>query len=236
MKSRSAAVVVIGLLVVSAVAVGQDAPGTTTELKDLKAKASYSIGIGWGRNIKNLSADVDVDIIAKGIKDGIAGGKMLLTEEQIAAALQAYQQQLNAKMAEAAKAVGEKNKKEGEAFLAENKKKPGVVALPSGLQYKEIKAGTGKTPKATDTVSTHYKGTLIDGTEFDSSYKRGQPASFPVNGVIPGWTEALQKMKVGAKWQLFIPSELAYGENPQPGSPIGPNSVLLFDIELLGVQ
>ena len=236
MKSRSAAVVVIGLLVVSAVAVGQDAPGTTTELKDLKAKASYSIGIGIGKNIRNMTADVDVDIIAKGIKDGIAGGKMLLTEEQIAAALQAYQQQLNAKMAEAAKAVGEKNKKEGEAFLAENKKKPGVVALPSGLQYKEIKAGTGKTPKATDTVSTHYKGTLIDGTEFDSSYKRGQPASFPVNGVIPGWTEALQKMKVGAKWQLFIPSELAYGENPQPGSPIGPNSVLLFDIELLGVQ
>ena len=236
MKSRSAAVVVIGLLVVSAVAVGQDAPGTTTELKDLKAKASYSIGIGIGKNIRNMTADVDVDIIAKGIKDGIAGGKMLLTEEQIAAALQAYQQQLNVKMAEAAKAVGEKNKKEGEAFLAENKKKPGVVALPSGLQYKEIKAGTGKTPKATDTVSTHYKGTLIDGTEFDSSYKRGQPASFPVNGVIPGWTEALQKMKVGAKWQLFIPSELAYGENPQPGSPIGPNSVLLFDIELLGVQ
>jgi FKBP-type peptidyl-prolyl cis-trans isomerase FklB len=236
MKSRSAAVVVIGLLVVSAVAVGQDAPGTTTELKDLKAKASYSIGIGIGKNIRNMTADVDVDIIAKGIKDGIAGGKMLLTEEQIAAALQAYQQQLNVKMAEAAKAVGEKNKKEGEAFLAENKKKPGVVALPSGLQYKEIKAGTGKTPKASDTVSTHYKGTLIDGTEFDSSYKRGQPASFPVNGVIPGWTEALQKMKVGAKWQLFIPSELAYGENPQPGSPIGPNSVLLFDIELLGVQ
>lgn len=236
MKSRSVAVVLIGLLVVSAVAVGQDAPGTTTELKDLKAKASYSIGIGLGKNIKNMTADVDVDLIAKGIKDGIAGGKMLLTDEQIAAALQSFQQQLNVKMAEAAKGAGEKNKKEGEAFLAENKKKPGVVALPSGLQYKEIKAGTGKTPKATDTVSTHYKGTLLDGTEFDSSYKRGQPASFPVNGVIPGWTEALQKMKVGSKWQLFIPSELAYGENPQPGSPIGPNSVLVFDIELLGVQ
>jgi FKBP-type peptidyl-prolyl cis-trans isomerase FklB len=236
MKPRSLAVLgVAGLLAVSALAVGQDKPDAT-ELKDLKAKASYSIGIGLGQNIRNMTADVDVDLIAKGIRDGMAGGKYLLTEEQIKAALQEYQEQLNAKHAIAAKAIGEKNKKEGEAFLAENKKKPGVVALPSGLQYKELAAGTGKTPKATDTVSTHYKGTLINGTEFDSSYKRGQPASFPVNGVIPGWTEALQKMKVGSKWQLFIPGELAYGENPPPGSPIGPNSVLLFEIQLLGVQ
>jgi FKBP-type peptidyl-prolyl cis-trans isomerase FklB len=133
------------------------------------------------------------------------------------------------------KAQGEKNKKEGEAFLAENKKKEGVKTLPSGLQYKVIKEGTGKSPKATDKVSTHYRGTLIDGTEFDSSYKRGQPATFPVNGVIPGWTEALQLMKVGSKWQLFIPSKLAYGERGAP-PVIGPYSVLIFTVELLAIK
>ena len=146
-----------------------------------------------------------------------------------------FQQQIQAKQMDAARGAADKNKKEGDAFLAANKAKPGVVTLPSGLQYKVIKEGTGQTPKATDTVTTNYRGTLIDGTEFDSSYKRNEPTSFPVNGVIRGWTEALQKMKVGSKWQLFIPADLAYGPNPQPGSPIGPNSVLIFDIELLGI-
>jgi FKBP-type peptidyl-prolyl cis-trans isomerase FklB len=140
----------------------------------------------------------------------------------------AFQKEMIAKL-------GEKNKAEGEAFLAENKKKEGVKTLPSGLQYKVIKAGTGKKPKVTDTVTTHYRGTLMNGTEFDSSYRRGQPVSFQVNGVIPGWTEALQLMEEGAKWQLFIPSNLAYGERGA-GRDIGPNATLVFEIELLSIE
>jgi FKBP-type peptidyl-prolyl cis-trans isomerase FklB len=140
-----------------------------------------------------------------------------------------------AKQQELAKIVGEKNQKEGEAFLAENKKKEGVITLPSGLQYKVIKAGSGNKPKATDTVSVHYQGTLVNGTEFDSSYRRGQPVSFPVNGVIPGWTEALQLMEAGAKWQIVIPSNLAYGDRGA-GPQIGPNATLIFEIELISIQ
>ena len=140
-----------------------------------------------------------------------------------------------AKQQEMAKKLGEKNKAEGEAFLAENKKKEGVITLPSGLQYKVIKAGTGKKPKATDTVTVHYQGTLIDGKEFDSSYRRGQPVTFPVNGVIPGWTEALQLMEEGAKWQIFIPSSLAYGDRGA-GRDIGPHATLIFEIELVSIQ
>jgi FKBP-type peptidyl-prolyl cis-trans isomerase FklB len=147
----------------------------------------------------------------------------------------AFQKEMMAKQQELAKRLGEKNKKEGEAFLSENRKKEGIKALPSGLQYKVVKAGTGKKPKSTDTVTTHYRGTLIDGTEFDSSYRRGQPASFPVSGVIPGWTEALQLMEEGAKWQLFIPPNLAYGERGA-GSQIGPNATLIFEIELISIQ
>jgi FKBP-type peptidyl-prolyl cis-trans isomerase FklB len=147
----------------------------------------------------------------------------------------AFQKEMMAKQQELAKKLGEKNKKEGEAFLSENRKKEGIKALPSGLQYKVVKAGTGKKPKSTDTVTTHYRGTLIDGTEFDSSYRRGQPASFPVSGVIAGWTEALQLMEEGAKWQLFIPPNLAYGERGA-GSQIGPNATLIFEIELISIQ
>jgi FKBP-type peptidyl-prolyl cis-trans isomerase FklB len=140
-----------------------------------------------------------------------------------------------AKQQELAKMAGEKNQKEGEAFLAENKKKEGVITLPSGLQYKVIKAGSGNKPKATDTVTVHYQGTLVNGTEFDSSYRRGQPVSFPVNGVIPGWTEALQLMEAGAKWQIVIPSNLAYGDRGA-GPQIGPNATLIFEIELISIQ
>jgi FKBP-type peptidyl-prolyl cis-trans isomerase FklB len=142
---------------------------------------------------------------------------------------------MTAKQAETMKKLSEKNKADGEKFLAENAKKEGVKTLPSGLQYKEIAPGTGKSPKATDTVTTHYKGTLIDGTEFDSSHKRGQPATFQVSGVIPGWTEALQSMKEGAKWQLFVPSNLAYGERGA-GREIGPNAALIFEVELISVK
>ena len=238
MKSSMVAVVGTGMVVMSALAVGQDATkgSAPAGLKDLRAKASYSLGINIGQNLKKASADVDPDLMLQGLKDGLSGGKTLLTDEQMQEALKAFQQQIQAKQMEAAKSAGEKNKKDGEAFLAANKAKSGVVTLPSGLQYKVIKEGDGKMPKATDTVSTHYKGMLLDGTEFDSSFKHGKPASFPVNGVIAGWTEALQRMKVGSKWQLFIPAELAYRATPPPGSSIGPNSTLIFDIELLGIE
>ena len=145
-------------------------------------------------------------------------------------------QELTAKAEAKSKAEGEKNLKEGKAFLAANAKKDGVKTTATGLQYKVLKSGTGASPQKTDTVKVHYHGTLIDGTVFDSSVQRGEPITFPVSGVIPGWTEALQLMKVGDKWQLFIPSSLAYGELSPPGSKIGPNSTLLFEVELLGIE
>jgi len=200
-------------------------------LKNQKEKVSYIIGMDIGSNLKKQSIDVDPNILAKGMKDALSGEKPLLTEQEIQETMLAFQKEMMAKQAE----IGKKNKAEGEAFLAENKKKEGVKILPSGLQYKVIKAGTGKTPKLTDTVTAHYRGTLINGTEFDSSYKRGQPASFQVSGVIRGWTEALQLMQEGSKWQLFIPSNLAYGE-PGAGRDIGSNATLIFEVELISIQ
>ena len=204
-------------------------------LKNQKDKVSYIIGMEMGKNFKKQSIDIDPDILTRGIKDAISGGKPLLTEQEVQETMATFQKEMMAKQEELAKKLGEKNKKEGEAFLAENKKKEGVKTLPSGLQYKVVKAGTGKKPKLNDTVTTHYRGTLIDGTEFDSSYRRGQPVSFPVAGVIPGWTEALQLMEEGAKWQLFIPPNLAYGERGA-GRDIGPNATLIFEIELISIQ
>jgi FKBP-type peptidyl-prolyl cis-trans isomerase FklB len=204
-------------------------------LKTDKDKVSYSIGLDIGTNFKRQSVDLDAKALAAGIADGLSGGKPLLAEDEVQKVLAEFRQQMGAKAQQAAQQLAEKNQKAGETFLAENKKKKGVVTLPSGLQYHVIKEGTGKIPKASETVTTHYRGTLIDGTEFDSSYKRGEPASFPVNGVIKGWTEALQLMKVGSKWQLFIPASLAYG--PQgAGQLIGPNATLIFEIELLSIK
>jgi FKBP-type peptidyl-prolyl cis-trans isomerase FklB len=204
-------------------------------LKNQKDKVSYSIGVNIGENLKRQSLDVNPDALAQGIKDVLSGSKALMTEEEVKDTLKTFQQELKAKRTEHLKELSEKNKKEGDAFLAENKKKEGVITLPSGLQYKVIKEGTGEKPKITDTVTVNYRGTLINGTEFDSSYKRGQPATFPVNGVIAGWTEALQLMKVGSEWQLFVPSNLAYGERAV-GRDIGPNATLIFDIELLAIK
>lgn len=203
----------------------------TLVLKNQKDKVSYIIGMDIGNNLKKQLVDVDLNILAKGLKDALTGAKSLLTEKEIQETMTAFQKEMMAKKEEVAK----QNKKDGEAFLAENKKKEGVKTLPSGLQYKVVKAGTGKKPKSTDTVTVHYRGTLINGTEFDSSYKRGQTVSFPVSGVIPGWTEALQLMEEGAKWQLFIPSNLAYGEKGA-GNVIGPNATLIFEIELVSIQ
>jgi FKBP-type peptidyl-prolyl cis-trans isomerase FklB len=202
-----------------------------TVLKDQKDKVSYILGIDIGNNLKKQSIGVNPKILARGIEDVLAGAKPLLTDQEIQETMAAFQKEMMARQAEVAK----RNKTEGEVFLAENKKKEGVKTLPSGLQYKVIKAGKGKKPKSTDTVTVHYRGTLIDGTEFDSSYKRGQPTSFRASGVIPGWTEALQLMEEGAKWQLFIPSNLAYGERGA-GGVIGPNATLIFEVELISIQ
>jgi FKBP-type peptidyl-prolyl cis-trans isomerase FklB len=204
-------------------------------LKDQKDKVSYSIGMDIGNNLKKQSIDIDPDILAQGIKDAFSGGNTLLTEQEFRDTMTAFQIELRAKQYVRLKELADKNKKEGEAFLAENKEKEGVITLPSGLQYKIIKEGTDEMPKLEDTVTVNYRGTLIDGTEFDSSYRRGQPATFSVKGVIAGWSEALQLMKVGSKWQLFVPSNLAYGERGA-GPDIGPNATLIFDIELLSIK
>ncbi|MEK6539816.1 MAG: FKBP-type peptidyl-prolyl cis-trans isomerase [Deltaproteobacteria bacterium] len=209
--------------------------GDKTALKNEKDKVSYSIGTQIGNNFKNQSMDVDVDLLAKGIKDALSGGKLLMTEKEIKETITALQKDMMAKQAERMKVAAEKNRKEGEAFLSDNKKKEGVKTTPSGLQYKVIKDGNGPTPKMADTVAVNYRGTLINGTEFDSSYKREEPATFPVNSVIPGWTEAMQMMKVGSKWHLFVPANLAYGEQGA-GPQIGPNSTLIFEVELTAIN
>src|SRR5947207_2048637 len=189
--------------------------------------------MNMGHFLRRQSVDIDTNILLQGLKDAMAG-KTLLTEEEARGVLMQLQSEVRAKQEAKAKEAGEANKKEGEVFLAANKTKEGVVTLPSGLQYKIITQGTGPKPTATDTVSCNYRGTLINGTEFDSSYKRGQPTSFPVNGVIKGWTEALQLMPVASKWQLFIPADLAYGER-SPSELITPNSTLVFEVELVSI-
>ncbi|PYK26889.1 MAG: peptidylprolyl isomerase [Verrucomicrobia bacterium] len=200
------------------------------QLKDQKDKVSYSIGMQIGFNLARQKVDINPDILAAGIKDSIAG-KPQLTADQVKDVMAQFEKDMEQKQ----KQLGEKNKTEGAKFLEENKKKPGVKTTASGLQYKVEKEGTGPQPKATEMVTVNYRGTLIDGTEFDSSYKRGQPATFPVNGVIKGWTEALQLMKQGSKYQLFIPSNLAYGERAM-GPDIGANSTLIFEVELQEVK
>ena len=206
----------------------------TNVFSDEKSRVSYAIGMMLGHNWQQQGLEIDPDVAAHAIKDVQAGGATLLSQSEMQETLTAFQQTFKAKQQklQAEKAV--KNKAEGAAFLAANKDKAGVITLPSGLQYTVLTEGTGAIPSANDTVTVNYRGTLLDGTEFDSSYKRGQPASFPVGGVIHGWTEALQLMKTGSKWKLFVPSELAYGESGRPGIP--PNSVLIFEVELLSVQ
>jgi FKBP-type peptidyl-prolyl cis-trans isomerase FklB len=218
-------------------ATGTTTPRTTTPLvlKTQKDKVSYAIGLNIGKSLRKDSVEVDPAIFARGVKDALTGAKALLTDDELKAVLTTLQGDLQKRQEETMRQAGEINKKAGDAFLAENKAKPGVVTLPDGLQYKVLTEGTGPKPAATDSVVCNYRGTLIDGTEFDSSYKRGQPATFPVNGVIKGWTEAVQLMPVGSKWQLFLPAELAYG-NRGAGPQIGPNSTLIFEVELLSIQ
>src|SRR3954454_3329300 len=200
------------------------------QLKDQKEKVSYAIGMQIGFNLARQKVDINADVLATGIKDSM-GNKPQLTPDQVKDIMAQFEKDMEQKQ----KQLGEKNKTEGTKFLEENKKKAGVKTTASGLQYKVEKEGTGAQPKATDMVTVNYRGTLVDGTEFDSSYKRGQPATFPVNGVIKGWTEALQLMKKGAKYKLFIPSALAYGDRGAPPD-ISPNSTLIFEVELLDVK
>src|SRR5882762_575557 len=201
-------------------------------LKTQKDKTSYAMGMNMGAGLRKQAIDIDPAIVARGLRDSFTNGKTLISEEEERKLLTQLQNEVRKKQQELAQVAGEANKKQGVAFLEANKTKEGVVTLPSGLQYKVLQAGTGPKPAATDSVVCNYKGTLLDNTEFDSSYKRG-PATFPVTGVIKGWTEALQLMPVGSKWQLFIPPDSGYGERGQ--GPIGPNATLVFEVELMSI-
>ncbi|MDQ2868943.1 MAG: FKBP-type peptidyl-prolyl cis-trans isomerase [Verrucomicrobiota bacterium] len=228
MKNLAFAIVVVAL---ASPVLAEDRPA----LKDTKDKVSYSIGLDIGSTFKKQGMDLSTEALAAGVKDALSGAKPLLTEQETQEVMANFQKEMMEKQQTANKAAGDKSKMEGDKFLAENKGKPGVKTTASGLQYKVTKEGSGTSPKTTDTVTVNYRGTLINGTEFDSSYKRNEPATFPLNRVIKGWTEGVALMKPGAKYQFFIPSELAYGEHGA-GADIGPNSTLIFEVELLSVK
>jgi FKBP-type peptidyl-prolyl cis-trans isomerase FklB len=219
-------------LALSAASRAQDS--AANPLKTPKDKVSYAVGAQIALSLKSQGIDIDPDLVAKGFKDLLSGSKLLLSDDELRTTLTALQQQLQQKQAELLTKAAADNKKAGDTFFADNGKKDGVVTLPSGLQYKIIRAGDGKKPSESDTVSCNYRGTLIDGTQFDSSAP-GQPATFQVGGVIPGFKEALLLMPAGSKWQVYIPSNLAYGASGA-GNAIGPNATLIFDIELLAIQ
>lgn len=230
MKRIGMAVMALGLLACSA-----NAQNTPATLKTEKDKLSYAIGMEMGKGVKAQGLDVDTGLVSQGLKDAITGGKSLMSDDELQTVISALQTQLKQKQEEAQEAVAAENKERGEAFLVENGKKAGVVTLPSGLQYKIITAGQGKKPVASDTVLCNYKGTFLDGTEFDSSAAAGKPVPFEVKSIIPGFQEALLLMPVGSKWQIFVPSNLAYGERGA-GGVIGPNATLIFDLELVSIQ
>ncbi len=204
-------------------------------LTDMKDKVSYSIGVDIGTTFKKQNIEVNTETLMQGIQDAIAGNKTALSEDEMKETMKTFSQELMKKQETAAQEAAQKNKAAGEKFLAENKTKPGVKTTASGLQYKVLKEGTGPKPSETDTVVTNYRGTLINGTEFDSSYKRGEPAEFPVDRVIKGWTEGLQLMRVGSKYEFFVPADLAYGEHGA-GQEIGPNETLVFEVELKDIK
>lgn len=205
------------------------------KMESLQDKVSYGIGLRIGRDFKTQNVELNPDLLLKGIEDGLAGTEPLLNDEQIRETMVAFQQEMMTREKKRLEEATVKNAEAGKKYLEENAKKDGVVTLPSGLQYKILTEGTGKQPTASDIVKVHYRGTLVDGTEFDSSYSRNEPAEFPVGGVIPGWTEALQLMKEGSKWQLVLPPTLAYGDRGA-GPSIGPNATLVFEVELLEVK
>jgi FKBP-type peptidyl-prolyl cis-trans isomerase len=204
-------------------------------IKTAADSVSYSIGVQIARQLKEQPMQINPDMVVAGLTDALAGNAKL-SEEQVQVIFQRLQEQMMKEQQAMNQVQGEQNRKAGEAFLAENGKRAGVVTMPSGLQYEILTPGTGASPKATDQVTVHYRGTLIDGQPFDASYDRGEPATFVLNQVIPGWTEGLQQMKVGGKYKFFIPGDLAYGPGGRPGSPIGPNATLVFEVELLKVN
>jgi FKBP-type peptidyl-prolyl cis-trans isomerase len=211
------------------------APAAASAFKNQKEKLSYAIGLEMGKGVRTQGIDVDPALLTQGLNDALSGGKPRMSDEELKQVITALQQDLRQKQTASQQAAGAENKAKGDAYLAENAKKEGVVALPDGLQYKILTAGQGKKPAESDTVLCNYKGTFIDGTEFDSSTQAGKPVPFEVKNVIPGFKEVLQLMPVGSKWQVFIPSTLGYGERGA-GSVIGPNSALIFEIELVGIQ
>ena len=206
-------------------------PGLETE----KQQVSYVIGMQLAKNFEPIKDEIDVDLVAQAIKSQLAGEKPLLDEKQAQQINEAFGQKVQAKQIAKMMADAKKNMEEGAKFLADNAKKPGVQTTPSGLQYQVVTEGTGPKPKASDVVRVHYKGTLLDGKTFDSSYERGQPATFPLNAVVPGWQEGIALMPVGSKFKLWIPGNLGYGDKVPPGAPIGPNATLVFDVELLEI-
>jgi FKBP-type peptidyl-prolyl cis-trans isomerase FklB len=222
---------IVGIVVLAAQVRGEQGRA----LKTQKERMSYGIGVDVARNFQRLGLDLDLDVLIKAVRDVYSGGKLLMSEEDLRALKSVYQAELMERQVAATRRAAEENKKAGIAFLAENKVKEGVVTLPSGLQYKILKAGDGKTPTAFDTVECNYRGTLLDGTEFDSSYSRGEPAKLTLTAIIPGWREGLKLMPVGSKWQLFVPPELAYGERGN-GRGVPPNATLIFEMELLAIK
>ncbi|MAK43382.1 FKBP-type peptidyl-prolyl cis-trans isomerase [Spongiibacter sp.] len=225
---------VVGAVVMSGLLAACGGNNSEPSLDSEIAKVSYGIGANIGSRFGD-DLPLDVDAFSAGVRDAIAGGELKMSDEEIMSTLQAYQQKQMAERQVESQALAETNRKEAEAFLAENASAEGVVVTDSGLQYKVLAEGDGASPSESDTVEVHYEGTLLDGSVFDSSYQRGETVSFPVNGVIEGWTEALQMMKVGSKWKLFIPSDLAYGPGGA-GQMIGPNAALVFEVELLGIK
>jgi len=228
-------VALVSLSISTATVAAATAGAEERKLETFEQKAAYAIGLSTARGVAEQAPDLDPKLIAAGLSDGFAGGDApKMSDAEVRATLAQLSQRMQAEAAARMRAAGEESRTKGAAFLEANKAKDGVTTLPSGLQYKKLQSGSGRTPGASDQVKTHYRGTLIDGTEFDSSYKRGEPATFGVNQVIKGWTEALQLMKEGDKWQLVIPADLAYGPSGSPPR-IPPNAVLIFDIELLEV-
>lgn len=233
MKAKWILVAGLGLLAIPAGAQNSTAP-TTQAPETQKDKVSYGIGVGVARTLKTQGIDVNTDVLIKGLRDALSGEKLAMSDDELNNTMSALQQEVNQKQQQARAKEADDNKKAGDAFLADNGKKDGVVTLPSGLQYKVVKSADGQKPTDADTVTCNYRGTLIDGTEFDKS-EAGKPATFQVGMVIPGFKEALKLMPVGSTWQFFIPADLAYGERGA-GNVIGPNTTLIFEVELLSIK